>query len=109
MTDHNSDPRPNPPEVEELTPNTDDESDVLPFETRETDVHEGIGVRETIVSLADYTDARPLHGQKRVTDDGRCAWCGYDRGRRTVHTEVEGETVECDHCDATLVEEGEHP
>lgn len=68
---------------------------VLPFEADETDVHEGIGVVVTIIDLAEAPDDADLF-------EGRCRFCGYDRGRRTSHTEVEGSTIRCDHCGLLL-------
>ncbi len=87
----------------------DDSSTVLPFETSETDVHEGIGRIETIVDLLDHRgDGREIlaAGQHTITSDGRCNQCGYDRGRMKRHTEVPGFSIDCDHCGTRLVEEG---
>lgn len=61
--------------------------DILPFETDETDIHEGIGPIHEIVDLK---------GDENT--ENRCPRCGYDRGERIRHTEVESEAINCRHC-----------
>lgn len=74
---------------------------VLPFTTAGTNLHEGMGTIERIVSLGAYNYA------EGVTTAGLCVRCGYDRGMYFAHTEVDGFTVECDHCNHPIVSEGE--
>lgn len=66
-------------------------SEILPFKTDETHLHESMGPIHEIVSLADNEHT-----------EGRCPRCGYDRGERSAHTEVEAVTIECGHCEYVL-------
>lgn len=67
------------------------QDDILPFRSDETTVREGIGAVHTIISLAASED---------TTD--RCRICGYDRGERIHHTEVDGFVIECRQCERVL-------
>jgi len=73
--------------------------DVLPYD--QSDVREGVGRVQQIRALSSHTEC------DGVTDDGRCQFCGYDRGTYKSHTEVGGYVVECRQCDAHLG--GEEP
>lgn len=80
--------------------------DVLPFETDETDIHEGMGVRVEIVDLNQYKDESLFLSRTRttITEEGQCRACGYDRGVRRSHTEVPGYVIRCRECERRLVE-----
>jgi hypothetical protein len=69
---------------------------VLPFD--KSDVRGGIGKIEKIVALSEHPDSDGVV-------DGRCNWCGYDRGTLLRHTEVEGEQIQCRNCDCFLKKE----
>lgn len=67
---------------------------VLPFD--QSDVVNAVGPVRQIVSLDEYAHA------ERVVGDGRCQFCGYDRGDYRSHTELAVWSVTCRQCDSTL-------
>lgn len=69
-------------------------SELLPFRTDETDLHEGIGSFHDIVEIANY-DGENIF-------EGRCTRCGYDRADMRGHTEVEHISLRCRHCGIVL-------
>mgnify|MGYP006926883217 CR=1 FL=1 len=72
------------------------ESGVLPFD--QSDVVNGVGPIDSIVSLSGYTDkARNVH-------EGVCNYCGYDRGTLKGHTEIAVRGLHCRNCEAKLGE-----
>jgi len=67
--------------------------DVLPFDL--SDVRGGVGTVERIVDLGNYTEAEEVF-------QGRCNFCGYDRGTFKSHTDVRASSLTCRQCHAVL-------
>lgn len=80
-------------------------TDALPFTLEEPHPNTGVGVCKSIVALANHVgecdSSRDARGS--IDDDGRCYYCGYDRGTLTSHTEVPGMRLECRQCERTLL------